>query len=64
MKRRELLRHLQPHGCLIEREGGKHSLWLNPSTGAVEAVPRHTEIGEHLSRKICAKLSVPEPPGA
>jgi mRNA interferase HicA len=64
MKRRELLRHLQAHGCRLEREGSRHSLWLNPSTGAVEAVPRHAEIGKHLSRKICSKLSVPEPPGA
>ncbi|PYR00459.1 MAG: addiction module toxin, HicA family, partial [Acidobacteria bacterium] len=23
---------------------GSHSLWMNPATGAVEAVPRHTEI--------------------
>jgi predicted RNA binding protein YcfA (HicA-like mRNA interferase family) len=64
MKRRELLRHLQAHGCQLEREAGQHSLWKNPQTKAVEAVPRHTEIGKHLSRKICRKLSVPEPRGA
>ena len=64
MKRRDLLRHLQTHGCRLEREGGEHSLWINPQTGAVEAVPRHGEIGKHLSRKICRQLSVPEPRGA
>ena len=64
MKRRDLLQHLQAHGCRLEREGGKHSLWLNPSTGKVEPVPRHAEIGKHLSRKICRNLSVPEPRGA
>ena len=64
MKRRDLLRHLQTHGCRFDREGAKHSLWLNPATGAVEAVPRHVEIGKHLSRKICRQLSVPEPRGA
>ncbi|HEX9046567.1 MAG TPA: type II toxin-antitoxin system HicA family toxin [Verrucomicrobiae bacterium] len=64
MKRRDLLRHLQAHGCRMEREGGKHSLWLNPVTGAVESVPRHVEIGKHLSKKICRSLSVPEPRGA
>lgn len=53
MKRRDLLRRLQTHGCRLEREGGKHSLWINPGTGAVEVVPRHAEIGKHLSRKIC-----------
>lgn len=64
MKRRDLLRHLQEHGCHLEREGSRHSLWINPETGAVEAVPRHVEIGKHLSRKICRQLSVPEPKGA
>jgi mRNA interferase HicA len=63
MKRRELLRHLQAHGCRLEREGSKHSLWVNKETGAAETVPRHVEIGKYLSRKICRQLSVPEPPG-
>jgi len=63
MKRRDLLRHLQAHGCRLEREGAKHSLWLNPATGGVESVPRHAEIGKHLSRKICRQLAVPEPRG-
>jgi len=31
MKRRDLLRHLQAHGCHLDREGAKHSLWLNPA---------------------------------
>jgi len=35
-------------------------LWTNPATGAVEAVPRHTEISDALARKICRGLSVPE----
>ena len=64
MKRRDLLRHLQAHGCRLDREGAKHSLWLNPATGAVESVPRHVEIGKYLSRKICRQLAVPEPRGA
>ena len=33
---------------------------MNPATGAVEAVPRHTEIGNNLARKICRNLGVPE----
>jgi hypothetical protein len=64
MRRRDLLRHLQAHGCRLDREGAKHSLWLNPATGAVESVPRHVEVGKFLSRKICRQLSVPEPRGA
>ena len=30
MKRRELVRHLNNHGCELIREGGNHSWWLNP----------------------------------
>ena len=64
MRRRDLLRHLQAHGCRLDREGAKHSLWLNPTTGEVESGLRHAEIGKHLSWKICRQLSVPEPRGA
>ncbi len=60
MKRRALLRHLRQHGCALKREGRSHSLWLNPGTDAVEAVPRHTEIAEPLARKICRGLGIPE----
>ena len=59
MKRESLLKHLRRHGCSLEREGRSHSLWINPNTGAVEAIPRHREICEHLARKICRGLSVP-----
>jgi mRNA interferase HicA len=60
VKRSSLLRHLRRHGCYLKREGGEHSLWCNPATGAVEAVPRHQEIANKLTRKICRNLSVPE----
>ena len=60
MKRGDLLRHLRRHGCYLKREGASHSLWCNPASGAVEAVPRHIEISNVLARKICRNLSVPE----
>jgi mRNA interferase HicA len=60
MKRGALLRHLRMYGCFLKREGSAHSLWSNPATGAVEAVPRHTEVPDLLARKICRALSVPE----
>jgi predicted RNA binding protein YcfA (HicA-like mRNA interferase family) len=60
MKRNALLKHLRKYGCFLKREGRSHSLWLNPQTGEVEAVPRHTEIPDRLVRKICRGLSVPE----
>jgi len=39
VKRSSLLRHLRKHGCYLKREGRSHSLWCNPTTGAVEAIP-------------------------
>ena len=60
MKRGDLLRHLRRHGCYLKREGANHSLWCNPKTGAVEAVPRHTEVANNLAHKICRRLAVPE----
>lgn len=60
MKREALLRHLRRHGCYLKREGRSHSLWTNPATGEVEAVPRHVETPNLLARKICRRLGVPE----
>jgi mRNA interferase HicA len=60
VKRGDLLRHLRQHGCYLKREGASHSLWSNPNTGHVEAIPRHTEIANNLVKKICRALSVPE----
>jgi mRNA interferase HicA len=60
MKRSSLLRHLRSQGCYLKREGRAHSLWTNPKTGAVEAVPRHVEVSNNLARKICRNLSIPE----
>jgi hypothetical protein len=44
-------------GCYLKREGTSHSLWINPKTGVVEAVPRHTEIKEPLAKKILKNLN-------
>ena len=61
MKRRELIRHLESHGCSLKREGGEHSLYYNPATKQMQAIPRHTEVADILAKKICRKLSVPDP---
>ena len=60
MKRNALLKHLRKHGCFLKREGSAHSLWCNPNTGAVETIPRHTEVADRLAAKICRGLSIPE----
>ena len=56
MKRKELERQLRRAGCVLKREGASHSLWVNPRTGVMEAVPRHEEIKELLARKILRAL--------
>ena len=56
MKRLDLEKKLRMTGCYLKREGGSHSLWLNPDTGVVEAIPRHKEIKEPLARKILKSL--------
>jgi len=56
MKRRDLEKKLRVAGCYLKREGASHSLWINPRTGVVEAVPRHIEIKEPLARKIMKSL--------
>jgi mRNA interferase HicA len=61
MKREDLLRHLRVYGCYLKREGGAHSLWVNPANGAMQAIPRHTEIAEMLARSICKRLDLPDP---
>jgi mRNA interferase HicA len=56
-----LLRHLRRYGCVLKREGSQHSLWLNPSNGAVQAVPRHAEIPDRLADRVCTGLAIPRP---
>jgi len=56
MKRRDLERKLRIAGCYLKREGTSHSLWINPKTGVVEAIPRHIEIKEPLAKKILKNL--------
>ncbi|MDJ0679451.1 MAG: type II toxin-antitoxin system HicA family toxin [Xenococcaceae cyanobacterium MO_167.B52] len=57
MKRKELEKKLRQAGCYLKREGASHSLWINPQTGVVEAIPRHTEIKEFLAKKILKSLN-------
>ncbi|WP_415878974.1 type II toxin-antitoxin system HicA family toxin [Methylomonas sp. TEB] len=57
MKRRDLIRKLEELGCQLTRHGGKHDWYTNRTTQHSQAVPRHTEIDEHLAKTIIKKLS-------
>jgi len=61
MKRRDLVKHLEAHGCELLRQGGRHSVFVNRAAGRSSAVPRHKEINDVLARKICRDLQIPEP---
>jgi hypothetical protein len=54
MKRRELIRHLEAHGCRLKREGAEHTLYWNPSTGESQTVLRYAEIIYITARKSVA----------
>ena len=57
MKRKDLEKKIRIAGCYLKREGGSHSLWINPKNGVIEAVPRHKEIKEPLANKILKNLN-------
>ena len=61
MKRRDVIRHLEEHGCEFLREGGNHTVYVNRVRRKASSVPRHREVNEFLVRKICRDLEVAEP---
>jgi mRNA interferase HicA len=61
MKRKEFVRHLHNQGCLLKREGGSHSVYLNLANKKTSTVPRHTEINDYLAKKICKDLDIKSP---
>jgi predicted RNase H-like HicB family nuclease len=70
VRRRDLLRHLANHGCVLLREGERHSIYYNPKTAATSSMPRHTEINDFLAPKIagfwaflCPRLCSSRQPG-
>lgn len=62
MKRKEFMKHLRKHGCTLDREGGKYSIFINSQTGQEVPVTRHKEIADFTVRKICRDLGI-DPPG-
>jgi len=57
VKRNDLLREINRHGCALIRRGGKHDIYQNPFTGISQPVPRHREINERLAKKIIKDLT-------
>ncbi|MCA1619464.1 MAG: type II toxin-antitoxin system HicA family toxin [Acidobacteria bacterium] len=63
MKRVDLIRYVEKHGCEFLREGRSHTVYVNRAAQRSSTVPRHREINDSLARKICRDLQVPEPAG-
>ena len=61
MKRRDLLDYMERQGCVMRREGAKHTIFFNPDNGHVATIPRHREIESNLVRKICHQLGIGNP---
>lgn len=61
MKRKEFIRHLEAQGCILLREGGKHSIYKNPVNGYLSAVPRHPELKKFTCLEICKQLELRPP---
>ena len=60
MKRVDLIRHMEAQGCVFMREGGGHTVYLNPTARKVSTVPRHREINDFMAKKICRELEIAE----
>ncbi|MBT3413432.1 MAG: type II toxin-antitoxin system HicA family toxin [Candidatus Jacksonbacteria bacterium] len=61
MKRQHLLKYLTKYNCELAREGGRHSIWRNKTTGDMTAIPRHNEVKDFLAIKICKDLGIAKP---
>jgi mRNA interferase HicA len=58
MKLGDLIRELASAGCVLYRHGAKHDIYLNPTNGRKQPVPRHTEVDKQLAKHIKRYLGV------
>jgi mRNA interferase HicA len=58
LKRHELIRELTRKGCLLDRHGARHDLYINPKTGQKAPIPRHSEIKNSLCELIRKQLGI------
>ena len=58
MKRKDLIKQLAKAGCVLLRNGSRHDIYLNPSNGQKQPVPRHSEVDEKLAKHIKKFLGI------
>ena len=61
MKRRSLLKYLGQLGCIVVREGRRHTIVKNPANGAESQVPQTSRDQDTTAKGICKDLGI-EPP--
>ncbi len=61
MKRRDLIRHLETHGCVLRREGSRPTIYANPDSDKSAPVQRHNEVSNVTARAVCDQLQIPRP---
>ena len=61
MKRSDFMQHLWKNGCVLLREGSRHSIWENKTNNRRTAVPRHRELIDFTVVRICKQLDIPSP---
>ena len=59
MKRNLLIQYLANHDCILYREGGRHSVFINSKNLKKVAIPRHPDINDYLVKEICKTLGIP-----
>ncbi len=57
MKRRDLVAEIERAGGVLLRNGAKHDIYHNPTSGKSEPVPRHRDLNELLAKKILKSLT-------
>ena len=61
MKRVDLVRLMNVHGCRIIRHGARHDIFLNPRNQRRAPIPRHREIPDSLVKIILKQLGLGNP---
>lgn len=61
MRRKMLLWHFNSEGCIVKRDGGNYSVFLNILNRKTSTVPKRIEINDYLVRRICKDLDIKFP---